>query len=65
MKPKFYHLLDRCITDGITSGIYRYNKHANQPLAIPDNLKEHIAASILDELSQWFTFTDEDLGVTN
>ena len=65
MKPKFYQLLEKCISDGIENGIYRYNKHTDQPLTVPDNLKEQIAASISNELSQWFTFTDEDLGVTN
>jgi len=65
MKPKLYQLLERCISDGIDKGIYQYNKHEDQPIDIPEEMKHHLVLSIMNETSEWFSFTDEDLGITN
>jgi hypothetical protein len=65
MKPKLYQLLERCISEGIDNGIYRYNKHADQPIDIPEDMKHHLVSSSMNEISEWFSFTDEDLGVIN
>jgi hypothetical protein len=65
MYPKVYQLIERCISDGIANGIYNYNKHVDQPLTIPDDLQHHILSSSMLELSEWFSFTDEDLGVVD
>ena len=65
MKPKLYQLLERCISDGIEKGICSYNKHKDQPVTIPEELKDHLLIHSMNEISEWFSFTDEDLGVTS
>lgn len=65
MKPKLYQLLERCVSEGIDRGIYLSNKHVDQPIEIPEETKHYLASCVMTEISEWFSFTDEDLGVIN
>ena len=63
MKPKLYQLLERCIAEGIDNGIYRYNKHLDQPIVIPADMQSTLVDAAMVELSEWFTFSNTDLGI--
>jgi hypothetical protein len=63
MIPKTYQLLERCVQEGIERGAQRYNKRFDQPINTPLELQSHQVDAIMLELSEWFTFTDTDLGV--
>jgi hypothetical protein len=59
MKPKFYQLLVQCVEDGVAYGYNRAHKHTDNPT--PDVLKMKIEDGVLNAISEWFTFDEEDL----
>ena len=59
MKPKFYQLLIQCIEDGVAYGYSRAHKHTENPSG--DMIKDHIENGVLNAISEWFTFDEEDL----
>ena len=63
MQPKVYQLIERCISEGIAHGIYAHNKHLDQPITIPADMQSTLVDAAMVELSEWFTFTDTDLGI--
>ncbi len=63
MQPKVYQLIERCISEGITHGIYAHNKHLDQPLVVPEDMQSTLVDAVMFELSEWFIFTDTDLGI--
>lgn len=63
MTPKTYQLLERCISEGLSQGIYQYNKHWDQPIDIPLEMQSNLVHHIMCDISEWFTFTDAELGV--
>ena len=65
MQPKVYQLIDRCVFEGITHGIYAHNKHLDQPIVVPEDMQSTLVDAIMFELSEWFTFNDTELGVPN
>ena len=65
MQPKVYHLIERCVSEGITHGICAHNKHLDQPVVVPEDMQSTLVDAIMFELSEWFTFNDTELGVPN
>ena len=63
MTPKTYQLLERCISEGIVHGIHAHNKHSDQPITIPTDMQSTLVDAIMFELSEWFTFSNTDLGI--
>ena len=63
MQPKVYQLIERCISEGITHGIYAHNKHLDQPIVIPADMQSTLVDAAMFELSEWFTFSNTDLGI--
>lgn len=63
MQPKLYQLLERCVTEGISSGVYQHNKHYDQPIDIPAEMQSNLVHHVMLELSEWFTFTNVELGI--
>ena len=65
MVPKTYALLERCVVDGIVRGEYNYNKHADTSIQLDNSFQEDLLNAIMLEISEWFTFSNDDLGVTD
>ena len=63
MKPKVYQLIERCVRDGMAFGYNRHNKHKDVQDPFNHDLTEDQIDAIMFEISEWFTFTDEELGV--
>lgn len=63
MKPKVYQLIERCVRDGMTFGYNRHNNHKDVQDPFDHDLTEDQIDAIMFEISEWFTFTDEELGV--
>ena len=63
MKPKVYQLIERCVRDGMNVGYNRHNKHKDVQDPFNADLTEDQIDAIMFEISEWFTFTDEELGV--
>lgn len=63
MYPKTYLLIEQCVTEGIRSGIYQHNKHRDQPIDIPAEMQANLVHAVMLEFSEWFTFTDLELGI--
>lgn len=60
MKPQYYRLLERCVYDGAMRGIYRAEKYEAKS---DEERAEMIQDAIMLEITEWFTFTDEQLGI--
>jgi hypothetical protein len=58
MKPKLYKILTDCIDTGIEYGWNRAHKHTDQPSV--DILKGNIAEAIMLEISENFSFEEDD-----
>lgn len=56
MKPDTYKLLQRCIDDGIASGMRRAFKHTDNPTR--EEIGLHIERAITNEICEWFKFDD-------
>ena len=65
MQPKVYQLIERCISDGISHGVNAHNKHLDQPIVVPADMQSTLVDAVMYELSEWFIFTDTDLGIPN
>lgn len=63
MKPKVYQLIERCVRDGMVVGYNHHNKHKDVQDPFNHDLTEDQIDAIMLEISEWFTFTDEELGV--
>lgn len=59
--PKTYQLLDRCIEDGIAMGYTRAFKHDSR--VSEDVIKQHIHREIMNEINEWFSIKDVNVGV--
>ena len=59
MKPKYYPVLQMAIENGISLGYSRAFKYDDDPSA--EVMKESINASILNEIHEWFEFSDEPI----
>lgn len=57
MKPKTYHLLERCVSDGIEAGFSRARKHNENPPE--EKIKEQLLHEIMLEVCEWFEFDAE------
>ena len=57
MKVKTYAVLHHAIEVGIEYGWNRAHKYTDDPK--PSTIKEEIEFAIMNELSEWFTFDDE------
>jgi hypothetical protein len=58
MKPKTYKILTDCIENGVEYGWSRAHKHTDQPN--PNTVKECIEDAIMLEISENFSFEDDD-----
>jgi hypothetical protein len=65
MKPITYRLVERCVEDGISQGIEHFNKHCDIPYIIPEDMKQSMHDYVMLNFSEWFTFTNEELGVSD
>ena len=54
MKPDTYKLIERCVEDGVTSGLHRAFKHSDQQLI--EEVAEKIRQAIMHEICEWFEF---------
>ena len=52
MKPKFLHVLEMCIENGLTYGYRRAFKKNDKPKE--EQITEQIKKSIMHELYEWF-----------
>ena len=57
MRPKFFQLLETCITDGVVLGHKRAYKHNDAPCE--SDINQSIINEVLNEIHQWFDFEDE------
>lgn len=50
--PKTYHILDRCVEDGIAIGYNRAHKHTDDPSR--QLLIQEIHREVMNEICSWF-----------
>jgi hypothetical protein len=58
MKPKSLKLLERCIEDGVASGLHRAYKRSDT--VSREQIQQSIEDAILHEVHEWFDFDQED-----
>jgi hypothetical protein len=58
MKPKTYKILNDCVGNGIEYGWNRAHKHTDQPT--PEVIKDCIGEAIMLEISEDFSFEDDE-----
>ena len=56
MKPDTYRLLERCVEDGVKSGLHRAYKHVDEPT--DELICDKITQAIMNEISEWFCFEE-------
>ena len=56
MKPDTYRLLERCIEDGVKTGLHRAYKHTDEPTY--ELMADKITQAILHEVCEWFRFDE-------
>jgi len=61
MRVRAYRVLDECVDKGIIQGWYRAHKHTDSPTEA--DIKGWILDCVMNEITEYFTFTDEELGV--
>ncbi len=56
MRAKTYFILETCVEKGIKLGISRAYKHTDNPQL--DVLAEKVKQAIMEEVREWFDFTE-------
>jgi hypothetical protein len=54
MKPNTLKLLERCIEDGVQTGVYRSFKYTDEPTR--EQIVEQVVHNVMNELHEWFEF---------
>jgi len=54
MKPNILKLLERCIEDGVQTGVHRSFKYTNEPTR--EQIVEEVLHNVMHELHEWFEF---------
>lgn len=62
MRVKTYRVLEECVERGINRGWMKAHKHTDTPSEF--GIKDWILDCVMQEVDDYFTFTNEDLGVT-
>ena len=57
MTPKIYHLLARCVEEGVALGLARAFKHSETPTT--DQMVQAIYSAVMNEICEWFNFPVE------
>ena len=52
VKPDSRKLMERCIEDGISTGIIRAHRHTETPTR--PELEQAITRAVLEEIDEWF-----------
>jgi hypothetical protein len=58
MKPRFYNLIESCVTRAVPYGLRRAHKHIDDPT--DDQIASAISNAVMSELCEFFNF-DESL----
>lgn len=58
MKVITYKVLEDCVEKGVNYGFMRAHKHSDNPSE--DYIKEQLAYYVMLEISEYFTFDDDD-----
>ena len=58
MKVRAYEVLRRAVEEGVAYGWQRAHKHTDSPSG--DAVQDQIVTAVLSEVSEVFTFDDED-----
>jgi hypothetical protein len=53
-----YKIIERCVDEGVAYGWNRAHKHVDNPT--PEQIKEQIAYYVMNEISEWFDFSNGD-----
>jgi hypothetical protein len=56
MKPNILKLLERCIEDGVQTGVYRSFKYTDEPTR--EQIVEQVLHNVMNELHEWFEFDE-------
>ena len=56
MKPRFYDLLVKCISDGARLGVDRAYKHTDNPSS--PTIAPDVYEAITNEIHEWFDFEE-------
>lgn len=59
MKVKSYAVLSNAVELGVMYGWNRAHKHTDTPSE--DEIKTQIQQAIMNEICEWFSFSDEDV----
>jgi hypothetical protein len=54
MKPDAYKLIQKCVDDGVASGMARAYKHAENPSR--DYIQDKVYEAVMHEICEWFKF---------
>jgi len=57
MKPRFYNIIEQCVTSGAETGYKRAFKHQDEPSI--NNIVHHIKDAVMLELAEYLSFDDE------
>jgi hypothetical protein len=58
MKANEYKLIEQCIESGVNYGWNRAHKHVDYPT--PEEIKDQISFYVLQEICEWFHFTNNN-----
>jgi len=54
MTPNILKLLERCIEDGVHTGVHRSFKYADQPSR--EEIVAQVLHNVMNEIHEWFEF---------
>jgi hypothetical protein len=58
MKPKFFHILNLAVEEGVRQGWHRSHKHVENPSE--DAIIEAIEDAVMSAIHEYFTFDEND-----
>ena len=58
MKPKFFHILNIAVEEGVRQGWHRAHKHVENPSE--GAVIEHIEDAVMSAIHEYFTFDEND-----
>lgn len=61
MQPNTLKLLEQCVESGLILGYNRAYKHNDNPT--PEHIQEAQFTAILNEIHEWFEFTNSNLNI--
>lgn len=58
MRPRTYRILELAVEDGVKYGWHRAHKHSENPSEL--DIASEIQNAVLNAISEWFVFDDEE-----